>query len=45
MVANNWCIEQYDVKTAFLNGILPEDEVQYMEQPPGFHELGMEDYV
>jgi hypothetical protein len=33
---NDWCIEQYDVKTAFLNGILPEMEIQYMEQPPGF---------
>ena len=44
-VANNWRIEQYDVKTAFLNGILPDDEVQYMEQPPSFHEPGMEDYV
>jgi hypothetical protein len=33
---NDWCIEQYDVKTAFLNGILPEEERQYMEQPPGF---------
>jgi hypothetical protein len=33
---NDWCIEQYDVKTAFLNGILLETEIQYMEQPPGF---------
>jgi transposase InsO family protein len=39
---NNWHIEQYDVKTAFLNGILPEEERQYMEQPPGFTHPGKE---
>ena len=42
---NDWCIEQYDVKTAFLNGILPEDEIQYMEQPPGFAELDRNTHV
>ena len=41
----DWCIKQYDVKTAFLNGILPEDEIQYMEQPPGFAELDKQTYV
>jgi transposase InsO family protein len=43
--ANDWVIEQYDVKTAFLNGILPDDKVQYMEQPPGFAELDRKTYV
>jgi transposase InsO family protein len=42
---NDWVIEQYDVKTAFLNGVLPEDEIQYMEQPPGFAELDKQLYV
>jgi hypothetical protein len=42
---NDWHIEQYDVKTAFLNGILPEEERQYMEQPPGFLHPGKEDHV
>jgi hypothetical protein len=42
---NDWCIEQYDVKTAFLNGVLPEDEIQYMEQPPGFAELDRQSHV
>ena len=42
---NDWCIEQYDVKTAFLNGVLPEDEIQYMEQPPGFAELDRKTHV
>ena len=42
---NDWHIEQYDVKTAFLNGILPEEERQYMEQPPGFAHPGKEDHV
>ena len=42
---NDWCIEQYDVKTAFLNGVLPEAERQYMEQPPGFAQPGKEAHV
>ena len=42
---NDWCLEQYNVKTAFLNGILPEEERQYMEQPPGFAQSGKEDHV
>ena|SRR6266702_8710758 len=42
---NNWWIEQYDMKTAFLNGILPEKEVQFMEQLPGFAAPGKETHI
>ena len=41
----NWHLEQYDVKTAFLNGILLEEEVQYMEQPPRFAQPGLESHM
>lgn len=40
-----WDATQIDVKTAFLYGVLPEDEVQYMKQPEGFEEKGKEDWV
>jgi Reverse transcriptase (RNA-dependent DNA polymerase) len=40
-----WDAQQIDVKTAFLYGLLPEDEIQYMEQPVGFEEPGKEDWV
>lgn len=40
-----WDAAQIDVKTAFLYGILPEDKIQYMEQPEGFEEPGKEDWV
>ncbi|TFY55680.1 hypothetical protein EVJ58_g8092 [Rhodofomes roseus] len=40
-----WEIEQLDVKTAFLHGILPEDEHLYMEQPKGFEEPGKESWI
>ncbi|KAG5732162.1 hypothetical protein E4T56_gene5874 [Termitomyces sp. T112] len=43
--AEGWDAAQINVKTAFLYGILPEDEVQYMEQPEGFEEGGKEDLV
>ena len=33
-----WDAQQLDIKTAFLYGLLPPDEVQYMEQPTGFEE-------
>jgi hypothetical protein len=42
---NDYNAQQFDVKTAFLNGVLPEDERQYMEQPKGFEEPGKEDWV
>ncbi len=42
---NDWRTDQYDVKTAFLNGILPEKEVQFMVQPPGFAVPGKETHV
>lgn len=36
----DWALEQIDIKTAFLYGLLPADEVCYMEQPEGFEEEG-----
>lgn len=36
-------VYQYDVKTAFLNGVIKE--TIYMKQPPGFIVKGKEDYV
>jgi len=41
----DWDAQQIDVKTAFLYGLLPDDEVQYMEQPSGFEESGKETWV
>jgi hypothetical protein len=41
----DWDAQQINIKTAFLYGLLPDDEVQYMEQPKGFEEAGKEDWV
>ena len=41
----DWDIQQIDVKTAFLYGLLPEEKVQYMEQPRRFEEIGKETWV
>jgi len=43
--ALDWEINQIDVKTAFLHGLLATDEVCYMEQPEGFVEPGKADHV
>jgi hypothetical protein len=43
--ALDWEIDQLDIKTAFLYGLLDPDEVCYMEQPEGFVEAGFEDHV
>ena len=43
--AMDWAAQQIDIKTAFLDGLLPDDEVQYMEQPPGFEEPGTEGHI
>ena len=40
-----WDAQQIDIKTAFLYGLLPEDEVQYMEQLEGFLKPGKETWV
>lgn len=40
-----WDAAQIDIKTAFLYGLLPEEETQYMEQPKDFEEPGKEDWV
>ena len=45
VVALDWDAQQIDIKTAFLYGLLPEDEIQYMEQPQSFEEPGKEEYV
>jgi hypothetical protein len=34
--SNGWLVEQMDVKSVYLNGVLPDDEVIYMRPPPGF---------
>ena len=38
-------VDQYDIKTAYLNGRMPEDEVVYMVQPEGFVAPGLEHKV
>ena len=43
--SRDWDLKQFDVKQAFLNGVLDEDEIQFMAQPEGFKEEGKEDYV
>jgi len=40
-----WDIQQMDIKTAFLHGILLDDETAYLEQPKGFEEPGKETWV
>ena len=41
----NWDAQQIDIKTAFLYGLLPDNETQYMEQPKDFEEPGKETWV
>lgn len=41
----DWDAQQIDIKTTFLYGLLPDDEIQYMEQLPGFEEHGTNNYV
>jgi len=41
----DWDLRQFDIKTAFLHGILPEDETMFMEQPYGFAAPGKEEWV
>lgn len=43
--AKGWDATQINVKTVFLYGILPDDEVQFMKQPEGFEEEGKTDWV
>jgi len=40
-----WDVQHFDIKTAFLHGVLPDDETAYMEQPPGFEVPGKETWV
>ena len=41
----DWHVHQCDVSTAFLNGILGDDEVIFMKQPEGFIKEGTEHLV
>ena len=41
----DWDIQHFNIKTAFLHGVLPEMETVFMEQPPGFEEPGKPDWV
>jgi hypothetical protein len=43
--ALDWEIDQLDIKTAFLHGLLESDKVCYMQQPEGFVVPGKEDWV
>lgn len=45
MASLGWDVQHFDIKTAFLHGMLPENEMAYMEQPPGFEALGKETWV
>ncbi len=38
-------LHQVDIKGAYLNGVLCEDEVLYMQQPPGYPAPGMGKHV
>ena len=40
-----WDVQHFDIKMAFLHGVLPDDETAYMEQPPGFKVPGKEKWV
>jgi hypothetical protein len=43
--SRGWDIQQVDIKTAFLNAPLPDDEIQYARQPRHFEEEGKESWV
>ena len=43
--SHGWDIQQIDVKTAFLHGVLPKEETAYLEQPEGFEEAGKSNWV
>ena len=42
VAALDWDTQQINIKTAFLYGLLPDNEIQYMEQPNSFEEPGKE---
>ena len=41
----DWDLKQFDIKTTFLHGVLPEEETMFLEQPPGFETPGKEEWV
>ena len=42
---NGWALDNFDFDQAFLNSILGEDEVIYLEQPPGYERKDREQWV
>jgi hypothetical protein len=44
-VSLDWDLHQFDIKMAFLHGILPANETMFMEQPLGFEELSKHNWV
>jgi len=45
VVMLGWDLQHFDIKTALLHGVLPDNKTMYMEQPPGFEVKGKEDWV
>lgn len=35
---NDWEADSVDISNAYLNGVLPDDQIIYMKQPEGFHQ-------
>lgn len=42
---NGWTLNNFDFDQAFLNSVLGEDEVIYIEQPPGYETKNRRDWV
>ena len=42
---NGWALDNFDFDQAFLNSILGEDEIIYLEQPPGYKRKDREQWV
>ena len=41
----DWDIQHFNIKMAFLHGVLPETETVFMEQPSGFEDPGRSDWI
>ncbi|PSR71690.1 hypothetical protein PHLCEN_2v12435 [Hermanssonia centrifuga] len=42
---NGWAIESFDFNSAYLNSVLDDDEVVYLEKPPQFAAKDPKQYV